>query len=546
MDNSEKILNLIDTLIEATFELNNCLLNNMYSHFECILNDVIKSLMSIKKSNTIHIKQIELIILSLIDSSKRIKKLFYLRSTKTNEKIEFELKPLLEELKLIYYRKYIESNNKLVKKYYEEDIYSLSANHYIDESEIRGKYKYVLSVCILAYNNLQYTKLCVDSVVKNIPKNIEYEIILINHGSTDGTKEYFDSVSPTKQLDIKFNGGGQLSAYRIIEGKYVLWISNDVIVTKNSIINMLQCIQSDNKIARVVPTTPNVSNFQTVYGEYSNLDEMFEFSYKNNKTDMYRWEQRSRLCDPISMIRSSIVYSSKGIGIGRWRKTENVFSFPDDEISLLLRRNGYKNILAKDAYCYHFGSVTLKDEIKKQNEENNEQIDFYTQGRIDFYNTFGIDPWGTGFCWDPNLFQHLKCNEKEHVDVLGINCGIGSNPLKVKESIKEIAHNLDVTTYNVTDQEEYILDLNGVSDIAECVESCENIDNIFVDKRFKYIIFEDKFETYGNPIKMINNLMKRLSENGIIAVKVNEELMINELKRNYCNLIQSGDWIIIR
>ena len=58
MDNSEKILNLIDTLIEATFELNNCLLNNMYSHFECILNDVIKSLMSIKKSNTIHIKEI--------------------------------------------------------------------------------------------------------------------------------------------------------------------------------------------------------------------------------------------------------------------------------------------------------------------------------------------------------------------------------------------------------------------------------------------------------------------------------------------------------
>ena len=113
---------------------------------------------------------------------------------------------------------------------------------------------------VLGYNKLEYTKLCVENLLKYIPDNINYELILINHGSTDNTKMYFEQIAPTKQLDILKNGGSPTASIRIVEGKYTMSISNDVIVTKNAIENMIRCIESDDNIAWVVPSTPNMCN----------------------------------------------------------------------------------------------------------------------------------------------------------------------------------------------------------------------------------------------------------------------------------------------
>lgn len=551
MDSNIKnsIFEMIDTLIEASEYLITLHEKFDFMNLSIILNDILATIQSIHKvilnsdDKSKKMQGLDLHCESIEYSIKNVKNLFTVRSLNFIDKINFELIPLLQEMKISLYLLDVELKEVYNCKEHNKNIAKLTYNKYIDKSEKRGKYKYDLSILVTAYNKLEYTKLCVESILRYVPQYINYEIILMNHGSTDETRQYFDSISPTKQLNILKNGGGSSAWTRIIEGEYCLCVSNDVIITPNAVENMLKCIKSDEKIGWVVPATPNVSNLQSIDGNYTNLENMISFSLKNNVCNLYRWEQRARLCNPVDLIRSNMMSLKKlelkdNLTLGR-------FAFPDDSISMVMRKNSYKMMLAKDAYCYHFGSVTLKDEIKKKDEENDSKIDFYTQGRIDFCNAFGIDPWGTGFCWDPNLFQYLQCDEKEHVDVLGINCGIGSNPLKVKESIKENAHNLDVTTYNVTDQEEYILDLKGVSDIAEYVESCEDIENIFLDKKFKYIIFEDKFEMYSNPMKILNDLIKRSTQNGIIAVKINEEALINEVKRNYCSLIHSGEWIII-
>ena len=111
-------------------------------------------------------------------------------------------------------------------------------------------------------------------------------------------------------------------------------------------------------------------------------------------------------------------------------------------------------MLAKDAYCYHFGGVTRKDEIKNHKDKNGNvgAEAFYKEAREDFIDIFGIDPLSIGVEYDPILFEHLECNDSKHVDILGINCGIGSTPLKIKESIKENVHNLDVSIYNIVDE----------------------------------------------------------------------------------------------
>lgn len=551
---ARQILAMIDTLIDAAKYTYSLADDNKYIEFEKILNDMIIMLQSIYNT-TFYMKKeenmgdISLACESIINSINRIIQRSYSRSTKVLSKIEFELIPLMEEIRLNFYFWGIAYQDKeLMKDYYENKMISLSANKYIDEAEKTGKYKYDLSIIITGYNKLDYTKACIESLFKYIPKDINYELILRNHGSTDTTKEYFESICPTKQLDVLKNGGGTNAVLRIVEGRYTLNISNDVLVTENAILNMIKCIESDEKIAWVVPTTPNISNFQTISAKYNNIEEMYEFCKKNNVSNFYRWEQKVRLCNPIELVRSSICFSSKGIGYGRYYYSDNIFSFCDDVISLCMRKKGYNMMLAKDAYCYHFGNVTLKDQLVnyKDQEGNIGQKVFFNEGRKEFKETFGIDPWGTGFSWEKELFEYLPCNEEGHVDVLGINCGIGGNPLKVKESIKENVHNLDVVTYNVTDEKCYIEDLKVVSDITEYIDSCADIYSIFTNKKFKYIIFESKLETYKDPLSILSSLKKRLVEDGIVAVKTLDKGLQRTIRSEYSNAIHSNEWIILK
>lgn len=551
----KQILEMNDTLIETAEYLYKIAKEHDFTAFENIstdMHDLINSIYNI----IINIKNEENALISMDiacesvqDSLNRIIMFSKTRSQKLFEKIEFELIPFLQEMYLqLYFWGCIYPDIEKMKYYYNNEMKKLSSNKYINESEKKGKYKYELSIVVIGYNKLEYTKLCIESLLKYLPNDINYELILINHGSTDGTKEYFESIAPTKQVDIMKNGSLVSVITRIIEGKYYLLISNDVLVTENAISNMIKCMESDENIAWIVSSTPNVSNYQAINASYTDIDEMYIFASENNISDSYRWEQRPRLCNPISLCRSKIFLSTNGICFTGYFHSPTFLAFPDDKLSLLLRRNGYKMILAKDAYCYHFGSITVKDDMAKHKDKNGNigGQAFLNEGRQEFYNAFEIDPWGTGFCFNEALFKYLPCNDTKHVDVLGINCGIGGNPLKVKESIKEIAHNLDVTIYNITDEENYIEDLKGISNVAEYIDSCEDIDRIFTGKKFKYIIFESKVETYKDPLLMINELKKRLVEDGIIGIKtLNKNLQIN-IKSNFLNSIQSDEWIILK
>ncbi len=130
-----------------------------------------------------------------------------------------------------------------MKFYYENEMIPLGINMYIENSIENDNYKYEVSIIVVGYNKLEYTKLCIESLLRYLPVDLNYELILVNHGSSDGTKEYFESLSPTKQLDFKYNGGAGYIATRVVEGKYTIGISNDVLITENSIQNMLECIK---------------------------------------------------------------------------------------------------------------------------------------------------------------------------------------------------------------------------------------------------------------------------------------------------------------
>lgn len=433
--------------------------------------------------------------------------------------LEYETLPLMEELRyMIYYWCVVYPDKDRIKDFMENEMKAMCSNAYVSQAERTGNYKYDLSISVLAYNNLKFTKLCVESILATMPKNLRCELVLINHGSTDGTQEYFESVGADKIFQLYRNNGNFNVAGRIIEGKYNMAFTNDVIALPHAIENMYRLATENEKAIYIVPSTPNISNLQNIPAEYETLDEMMGFAEKNNIYDKKRHEERVRLCNPVTCSCTKYTLSYEhGIFAGRYQYSSDFTSFGDDKMSLIYRRKGFKNILAKDAYCHHFGSMTIRNEEELQKED-----EYYNKGRKYFKEFFGVDPWGKGLCYDPDMIKLLDFNKSGRVNVLGINCGLGSNSLKVREAVKERG-NFDAVLYNITDEREYGPDLKGISDYFRYSDKAENFAEVFENVKFDYIVCETDDITETVMENMLKNFAKAGKKDAYLVVGVSFE-----------------------
>lgn len=512
-----QLIESIDTLHEAIYQVYSIAFDHNYAELYSVLeiskqlSEKIFSSMTLLYPEHENIARVnDSIVNNIIASNNNILRLSKVRSPKLLDKIQFELLPLVKLLYItFYYVAFIEGDESETEKFISGMGHDLFLSESMKTGMETGKYKYDVSIMILAYNKLEYTKLCLESILKNTPAHINYELILVNHGSTDGTKEYFESMGCTKQIDLYHNGLSNVIALQAMEGKFLCSISNDIVVGEHYLDNMLACFESDLSIKYVVPTTSNISNLQSIPCDFDNLEDMEKFAKKNNRKNPYRWEQRVRLINPISVYKNDFFFQHN-VFIKSYLRLRVYGAFGDDYFSLCVRRAGGKCILAKDSFCYHFGSVTLKKDIEYNKRDN------LQEGREVFKKFTGIDPWGIGFCYDDNLIQSLSCNNKEAVNILGINCGLGSNPLKIRESIKENTHNCHVKIYSLTDDEAYLEDLHGVSDFVDTFRKADEIKVKFPTIKFDYIIFESNHNHFEKQL-LSQTIIPRLAKNGVLC-----------------------------
>lgn len=453
------------------------------------------------------------------------------------EKMGYELIPMLDTACIDFFYFAIAKGDIFEKQKFHQFLRQKTMNRFIDKAVKTGEYKYDLSIVIIGYNHLDYTRRCVESVLANPPRGISYELILFNHGSTDGTQMYFESIPNAKIIHVPVNGTFPGVAGRASEGRHLLVVSNDIIVTPGAIQNLYRCINEHVDYGWVVPTTPNVSNLQTIPAQYDNFDELINFAVKNNVYDERRHEQRVRLCNPVTMCRTELqlkmseeMYVSKTFG--------NTCYFPDDKSSMWFRRNGYKLILAKDAYCHHFGSVTIGGAAAQEQARN------YTLGRIEMKKEFGIDPWGVGFCYDFSLVEILQYpKDLSNATVLGINCGLGSNPLKIKEILR-CDKQCYTVIYNFEKDANVIPDLKGVSDQVYLYKNIAGIGKYVGGHHFSYIVLdqikdEKEIKTYLSEFKKSNITFE------FMYVKIGEsEIRLNLNDTSY-QIEYQKDWICI-
>ncbi len=232
-----------------------------------------------------------------------------------------------------------------------------------------------VSIIIPCFNAVEYTKQCIESVL--LQTNINYELILINNGSTDGTKEYFKtlkrSLKPNKKLQkvtiiqsVKNLGVAKALNLGISEsaGKYICYLNNDVIVTKDWLKKIVKAAKSDKQIGAV----------GTMFNAFENK-KLVKLAEKDKKIiDMLAQTISSRNPGKIKKaktIHGLCMFIKKSVFKKTGLFNENFYPCFGEDIEFCerLKKYKYKLVDATDVFIFHYWNKSVRSkQFKKQNK----------------------------------------------------------------------------------------------------------------------------------------------------------------------------------
>ncbi len=378
-----------------------------------------------------------------------------------------------------------------------------------------------VTVSVVAYNRLDTTKECIESILK-YTTDINYKLILVYNENEqgEGILDYFKSVDYDNKLIIYVNKNAGLALatkeiLKHIEGKYYVGLANDMIVTQNWLTNLIKCAESDVTIGMVAPVSSNVTNMQKVDLPFSNPEEMQKEAAKFNISNPQKWEERLRLVTIAPLITRDCLEA-----IGNMFDLGFFHDFADDELSFRIRRAGYKCILAGDTWVHHDHDPYSRDPAK---------LGYSMQEGIKNFKEkyLGLESWRD----TNNLHMEYanavcKC-ESVIPRILGIDVKCGASILQIKNKLRSF-NIFDAELFAHTKKVEYCTDLLTICGQGKVTCGSENdLAACYIGQKFDYIVVGEEINSYNNPIGLIKILAAMLNPDGqlFISLKNTESIL---------------------
>ncbi|HRZ85776.1 MAG TPA: glycosyltransferase family A protein [Candidatus Paceibacterota bacterium] len=198
-----------------------------------------------------------------------------------------------------------------------------------------------VSVIIPAYNEENYIGKCLESLKKQSYKN--FEIIVVDDGSTDKTKEIIKKFKKVRILSGEHKGPGysrNIGAKNAF-GKILVFIDSDMYFDKNYLINLIKPIKENKDI---IGTTHDYEVAVNVNNFYSLLWGKLRVTKENAKE--------------VKIFRA--IKKEKFFEFGEF---DQKYGYADDQTFWFKYK--IKPIVAKDTICYHKNPETLKETYKQ-------------------------------------------------------------------------------------------------------------------------------------------------------------------------------------
>ncbi len=235
-----------------------------------------------------------------------------------------------------------------------------------------------VSILILNYNGKYFLKDCIESVLAQSYQ--DFEIIFVDNASVDGSLEYVRDNFKSEKLIIQaaesnlgFAGGNNFG-FKYAKGSFIVLLNNDTIVDKDWLKNLVETIQSDEKIGivqSVVYTEGIPDKYYKKNGTINifghNIMEVFEIG-----DDGIGEIIQATGCSLI--VRKDLLDKTGGLF-----PVEYFLYAEDTFLSLKAKFSGYKLFHNSNSVVHHKGSGTTKKQIPSEiyyYQERNRLLNF--------------------------------------------------------------------------------------------------------------------------------------------------------------------------
>ena len=211
-----------------------------------------------------------------------------------------------------------------------------------------------VSIVIPNFNGKHFLEDCLKAVFAQDIENME--VIVVDNGSTDGSQEYLDTYPGVRVLKLDKNYGfcGAVNAgIKAADSEYVILLNNDTEVDKRFAAELLEAIQSDDKIF-------SCSSKMIQFHDRNLMDDAGDYycalgwAFGRGKGgDIERYEKSVNI---FASCAGAAIYRKKMLeSLGYF--DEKHFAYLEDiDVGYRARIHGYRNVYAPKAIVYHVGS----------------------------------------------------------------------------------------------------------------------------------------------------------------------------------------------
>ena len=210
----------------------------------------------------------------------------------------------------------------------------------------------LVSYVVLSWNTLEDTKNCIQSIINQShqPK----QIIVVDNGSTDGSKDYLTNLENIIYVDLPNNTGftgGQITAYDRCTGEYIALINSDAVLAENWTEACLETFEHNNRAAVVGGKAYEWNANSPIWNTENQFYSYQKINPETGLTDTYQSGETEIEVDSISGAAVMI----KNRAIKKVGYFDNAFFAYYEETDLFARmiRAGYRIIYQPKAHAWH-------------------------------------------------------------------------------------------------------------------------------------------------------------------------------------------------
>ncbi len=217
-----------------------------------------------------------------------------------------------------------------------------------------------VSIVIVTFGNLEYTKNCLESIFK-YSRYPNYELIIIDNNSSDSTPAYLQEISdifPNIKIILNQDNKGFAKAnnqgIKIAEGEYIILLNNDTIVTNDWIWGMVYHMETNPDIGLLGPVTNSIGNEQKIDVDYRDIEGMQQFAWKYTRKNQDIINENKMLALFCTIARKSDLEK-----VGLLSEEYEVGMFEDDDLSHKFKQIDKKIVMTDDVFVHHIGRASF-------------------------------------------------------------------------------------------------------------------------------------------------------------------------------------------